>query len=511
VIGLLLPLVILTQNRLEKPEESVPNRTAQWTLPIPMQLRALNPQQAVDVTEKIVDLVFFSRLIKTDEYLQIEPDAAESWKFIPYEKRIEFTLRPDIRFHSGKPLNADDVIFSFMMWIRTGSLGGEALRSVEGVEDYIKGKSSTISGIIKTGELSFSLTFREWNDSTIQELASPRFCIYPKNFDGLKESEFFVKPNGTGPFRLVHFGKGELTARAHENYHFGRPYIDEIRIRTMDIKDAMQAYKERRIDNLIMFDITDTAGLEAPDSVIKRLSHLKTFVLILTEQGQLKDKWVRSAIANRIDRSALISDCFPGTTPAMRLVPRGLIGSDTSRYSSAEFRQAPLNEVSANNKALLKLKPIKIFLSDDTNWKCLKKQMHRMLEPISTEIEVDTFLGLYDRLQQKKLPAWIEYITYRTDDPISTLNFFNPISNEYLLQNDIPKLKELFNFATDFSDPMFKAQTYRRIDEFLVSNSYTIPLLHLVHSVVFRRNVRGINKIIKNPFVSTWEKIYVAE
>lgn len=42
-----------------------------------------------------------------------EPALAESWKFSPDNKRVVFTLRPNLKWSDGAPLTADDVVFTY--------------------------------------------------------------------------------------------------------------------------------------------------------------------------------------------------------------------------------------------------------------------------------------------------------------------------------------------------------------------------------------------------------------
>lgn len=44
---------------------------------------------------------------------EIEPALAESWEISEDQKRIVFTLREDLRWSNGKPLTADDVLFTY--------------------------------------------------------------------------------------------------------------------------------------------------------------------------------------------------------------------------------------------------------------------------------------------------------------------------------------------------------------------------------------------------------------
>jgi len=46
--------------------------------------------------------------------LEIEPCLAESWEISPDGLTYRFELRPDVAFHDGTPLNAENALFSFL-------------------------------------------------------------------------------------------------------------------------------------------------------------------------------------------------------------------------------------------------------------------------------------------------------------------------------------------------------------------------------------------------------------
>ena len=53
------------------------------------------------------------RFIDKEPSGDLKPGLATSWKISPDGKRIEFTLRKGVKFHSGDPLTVKDVEFSF--------------------------------------------------------------------------------------------------------------------------------------------------------------------------------------------------------------------------------------------------------------------------------------------------------------------------------------------------------------------------------------------------------------
>ena len=51
----------------------------------------------------------FDTLVEPDANLEMRPALAESWEVSPDQRTWTFRLRPDVEFHDGTPLTADDV------------------------------------------------------------------------------------------------------------------------------------------------------------------------------------------------------------------------------------------------------------------------------------------------------------------------------------------------------------------------------------------------------------------
>lgn len=80
--------------------------------------RTLNPVTALDspsrevIRRTIADLIHINR-----ETQQTEPGLARSWKVSPDGRRYTLALRRGIRFSDGDPFDADDVVFSFQVYL----------------------------------------------------------------------------------------------------------------------------------------------------------------------------------------------------------------------------------------------------------------------------------------------------------------------------------------------------------------------------------------------------------
>jgi peptide/nickel transport system substrate-binding protein len=80
--------------------------------------RTLNPVMAVDAPSRdvlrrtIADLIHINR-----ETQELEPALAKSWTVSPDGRRFTLALRRGVRFSDGDPFDADDVVFSFQVYL----------------------------------------------------------------------------------------------------------------------------------------------------------------------------------------------------------------------------------------------------------------------------------------------------------------------------------------------------------------------------------------------------------
>lgn len=80
--------------------------------------RTLNPISAVDTASKIVIQRMMGDLIHINRStLKTEPALAKSYKASPDGRRFELELRQGLKFSDGHPFDADDVVFSFQVFL----------------------------------------------------------------------------------------------------------------------------------------------------------------------------------------------------------------------------------------------------------------------------------------------------------------------------------------------------------------------------------------------------------
>jgi peptide/nickel transport system substrate-binding protein len=142
----------------------------------------------------------YDGLVTRDEQFRLEPALATEWRMTgPTTWR--FRLRPEVRFHDGSVMSADDVVFSIERAMRPPSQRSFQLKGVSAVR---KVDPLTVDFVLEAPDavLPEKLPFiaimnREWALRHQVENA--------QDFNGRQETFAVRNANGTGPFRLERY------------------------------------------------------------------------------------------------------------------------------------------------------------------------------------------------------------------------------------------------------------------------------------------------------------------
>ena len=69
------------------------------------------------IARQIMDGSVFEKLVTLDKNGEAVPELCESFSLNDDAKELTFTLRPDVKFHDGSIMTADDVVTSMNRWI----------------------------------------------------------------------------------------------------------------------------------------------------------------------------------------------------------------------------------------------------------------------------------------------------------------------------------------------------------------------------------------------------------
>ncbi len=176
---------------------------------------------------------------------------AEAFSYPEDFSSVTFRLRPEARWHDGKPVTVDDVIFSF-----------QALKENSPTYAFYY---ANVTGAEKTGEREIKFTFDEKGNRELPQIMG-QLIVLPKHWwegtapDGRKRDvtqTTLEPPLGSGPYRIKGFEAGRNASYervkdywgANLNVNVGQNNFDEIRYEYYrDATVLLEAFKGDRID-----------------------------------------------------------------------------------------------------------------------------------------------------------------------------------------------------------------------------------------------------------------------
>ncbi|OPX17913.1 hypothetical protein BXT86_04010, partial [candidate division WOR-3 bacterium 4484_100] len=178
-------------------------------------------------SNELLDLLFL-RLHRIDPVTgKMVPELAASWEFSEDLSSVTYYLRKDIKWWNGKPVTADDIVFTYkkMKDPKTGYPNIASLRFIKNVE--------------KINDYAVRFTFKKVYADL---LTDSNIMPVPKEDYKRMGSNFGQKPVGNGPYKIKEFIPGSgVVLITNEEFYRGRPPLDEIYVRFYTNSDDMIA------------------------------------------------------------------------------------------------------------------------------------------------------------------------------------------------------------------------------------------------------------------------------
>jgi peptide/nickel transport system substrate-binding protein len=313
--------------------------------------RTLNPVTAIDSVSRdvikctIADLIHINR-----ETQRTEPALARDWRVSADGRRYTLTLRRGIRFSDGQPFDADDVLFSFAVYLDADVrspqrdllvVGGQPVRirkidpfnvEVELAEPYA-GAERLFDGVAMLPRHLLEAAFKDGRLAAAWGVATPGAAMA-----------------GLGPFRFKEYVPGERLVLERNPYYWKAdragqrlPYLDRVSF-TIVASDDAQAIRfqagEADIASRLTaenFDVLKRAEPTAPYTLVDLGAGLDYSFLffnlndlgpdlgaISRRQRWFRERAFRRAVSLAIDREAIVRLVYRGrATPLWSHVPPG--------------------------------------------------------------------------------------------------------------------------------------------------------------------------------------------
>ena len=277
------------------------------------------------------DKLVYSGLVSFDPQLNLTPDLAETWDVSSDGTIYTFHLRKNAFFHDGKPVTAQDVVYS---WERaaTPALGSDTvltyLGDIVGVDKVFAGQAEHIAGLKIFDEHTLQVTIDSPKPYFLLKLSYPTaFVLDKENVES--SDEWFRKPNGTGPYKLIEWKSFEqMVYQANADFYLSPPSIPYV-IVNLYAGNSQRLYESGEVDIASAYSVERFLDPTEPlhDELLTGVNLCTGYVVFDVTQPPFDDINVRQAFSMAFDRQKYIDVVLTGRAlPAHGIFPPGLPG-----------------------------------------------------------------------------------------------------------------------------------------------------------------------------------------
>lgn len=264
----------------------------------------LDPHLTVLAAAGVVIELVYDGLIQVDAGLVPQPSLAKSWAISDDGLTYTFTLQDNATFHNGRPVVADDVVYS----VQRVQNPDEASPSAS----YAAG----IAGIVAVDDMTVEITLATPDASFLTKLAWWGMSIVPQEVVE-EQGDLALIPVGSGAFAFNEYiPNTSITLARHDGYWDApRPYLDGVEILIVgEDSSRTTALVSDTVDLIEQVPHKDIAILEGTDGVSLAgagATNLRWLVFNFRKEP-FSSLEFRQAVAAALDRQAIVDTAVFG-------------------------------------------------------------------------------------------------------------------------------------------------------------------------------------------------------
>jgi peptide/nickel transport system substrate-binding protein len=433
--------------------------------PVGLDLMRSSLQATMNVNYNLHDT-----LLHPQDDGSVIPAIAESWERID-DRNWRFRLRRGATFHNGEPINAEAVKFSF------DRLMNPEFRSPH------RGKLFGFREVRVVDPHTVIFTTTEPFAPALHMLAYYLPIVPPGHIQKVGDTEYNMRPVGSGPYRLVRWVRGEeIVMERFEEYYGPKPAYRRLVFRAIpeevsriaslltgeaDVVSGISVHQRKRIEDSGRAYLTPQMGV-------------MVYMGINTYEAPFNDVRVRQALNLSINRPLINRTLFGG---------RAIIcnGPISPRTFGANPNLKPYPFDPTRSRELLRAAGhpggLKVRLAYPTHMTQIQEQAEALAADLARggfEVTLEPF---------ERAVMWERYVArrhqlflYWWDDAPEPHRYVNTLfhskSRDYYYKN--PKIDELLDRGAATLDPARRVLIYHEIDKILYDEAawgflYVIP------------------------------------
>ena len=463
-----LPVLLLTLwpgtvSTAEQTPDKAQNPPRPLRIAINEDIPTLDPHHHLSATGSAVLCNIFEPLVCRDGENQPKPCLAERWQ-TDDSKTWTFFLRPGARFHNGKTVIEDDVLFSLQ---RARNDPNSEVAGFLTEIDSLKAADGVVTIVLDKPDTFF-----------LESLSHIK--IVPAD-----APPQITEPVGTGPYRLASYERGQIVRlQRFDQYWQGMPREKRAEFVVVpSAEDAVALLAADKIDLVSHLPprLVETVEADPKLWVESRLSRRIIYLQLNSGTPPFDDHRVRRAIHLAIDREALMNDVMlKHARPASQMLAPSIFGYNP------DLKPAKRNLARA--RALLKEAEVDLPLTiQATGGFLLPGQMVvSQLEEAGFRVTLETrpWPELYGDLMEGKVGAWLGFWGFDSSDASV---FFNMVvhsredtgsyGSANLTSARNPELDALIRAVSKEPDSAGREARLREVSRLTTEQHIRIPLL----------------------------------
>ncbi|WP_186438269.1 SgrR family transcriptional regulator [Cohnella terricola] len=195
--------------------------------PVYYRIWTLDPSKVYYAFDAHMIKQLYDRLVEYDASTgMLKPGLAHFWESNEDGSEWTFYLRKGIRFHHGRELQAEDVRYTI-----------ERMRGAKPSSWLVR----SVREVVCLGDRCVRIMLERPNTIFPRFASSAGMSILPRDLLQEDDEQFWKKPIGTGPFRIVGLSGDSCEMVANTEYYQGRAHLDRVVIAFMPEETAVMS------------------------------------------------------------------------------------------------------------------------------------------------------------------------------------------------------------------------------------------------------------------------------
>lgn len=495
-----------------------------------MTIQAKTLRLALDADPKTVDIQeqlsggmlqfshwAFDPLVRWTQEMGFEPRLAERWERIN-SLTMRFYLRKGVKFHSGNPFTARDVIFTLNRFRQSADFKGlfEPFEEPVMIDDYTIDLKTKKPYPLMLNMATYIFPLDNEFYTGIDKKGKPRDAV-------VKVGYSFAKNNvsGTGAFKLVSREHGvKLVFERNPDYWDTQSPGNVDTMILTPIKNGAT-----RLAALLSGDVDFITPVEPQDfKRVKKNSRVNLFTftggrIIMVQLNQkrskyLRNKKVRQAIVYAVNNVGIEKKLMKGTaTPAGQISPKGYYGYKKSlkpRYNLKKAKQLMKQAGYPNGFTLTMIAPNNRYINDEK----ISETFASMLAKIKIKVNLKTMPKAQYWDEFDRQPADMQMIGWHSDTEDSG-NFYEYLfmcpnketgAGQYNSGNYCNKRVDQLTLAVQSETDLKKrAKMLQEVEQILYDDAAFVPFHWQNHSYAAKKGVEV------GPIINTLNFPYIGD